>query len=429
LPNGWVECWDPGREICYYFNSLTGITQWIHPIHGKNGDDLDLMFRKKRFKLLYSIRERDWPQGGRKILKMTLRRSHLVVDSFEAIRRLDVGKLKLKTKVIFANEEGIDSGGLTKEWFLLLSRHLLDPQRCLLVKLEDSGTALNQSNGNNSTRYHIDYRSSINQQHLQYFHFLGILLAKAIYDRQLVDLPLCKAVYKYILGRPATLQDLEQMDPLYHRSIVWMLKNDITDVIVENFTVTVENFGQMQEIELIPGGSQIQVTNDNKGRYVQAILDWKTSGSVLKQLKAIREGFQTVLPINDIKDFTEDEINLLLNGKQTFSVEELRQATRYTGGYSTTSVTINIFWSVLESFGQEKRGELLQFTTGTTKAPLDGFDPCFTITLASSEAGTQALPTSHTCFNQLVRPAYETEKEMEKKLLYAFEHAGGFHMS
>ena len=430
LPNGWVECWDPGREICYYFNSLTGITQWIHPIHGKGGKDPDLNFRKKRFKLLYSIRERDWPQGGRKILKMTLRRSHLVIDSFEAIRRLDVSKLKLKTKVIFSGEEGIDSGGLTKEWFLELSRSLLDPQRCLLVKLEDSSTSLSINNsGIKMEKYHIDYRSSINDQHLQYFHFLGILLAKAIYDRQLIDLPLCKAVYKFILGRPATLDDLEEMDPLYHRSIVWMLKNDITDVIYENFTIAMENFGQMQEIELIPGGKEIKVTNKNKARYVQAILDWKTSGSVLKQLKSIRQGFQEVLPPYEIKDFTEDEINLLLNGKQHFNVNDMRQATRYTGGYDANSLSINIFWSVLEKFSQSERGQLLQFATGSSKIPLDGYDPCFTITMATSDAGTDALPTSHTCFNQLVLPKYETEKEMTTKLLYAFENAGGFHMS
>ena len=420
LPNGWVECWDPGREICYYFNSLTGITQWIHPIHGKGGKDPDLNFRKKRFKLLYSIRERDWPQGGRKILKMTLRRTHLVVDSFEAIRRLDVAKLKLKTKVIFSGEEGIDSGGLTKEWFLELSRSLLDPQRCLLAKLEEAKGTI---------KYHIDHRSSINDQHLQYFHFLGIILAKAIYDRQLIDLPVCKAIYKYILGRPATLDDLEEMDPLYHRSIVWMLKNDIDDIIYETFTTTVENFGQMEEVELIPGGKEIPVTNANKARYVQAILDWKTFGSVARQLKSVREGFQEVLPIYEIRDFTEHELDLLLNGKQNFDVNEMRQATRYTGGYDANSSPIKIFWKVLGEFDREKRGQLLQFSTGSSKVPLDGYDPCFTITMATSEAGTQALPTSHTCFNQLVLPAYANEEEMLKKLDYALENAGGFHMS
>ena len=420
LPNGWVECWDPGREICYYFNSLTGITQWIHPIHGKGGTDPDLNFRKKRFKLLYSIRERDWPQGGRKILKMTLRRSHLVVDSFEAIRRLDVNKLKLKTKVIFNGEEGIDSGGLTKEWFLELSRSLLDPQRCLLVRLEESV---------GSIKYHIDHRSSINEQHLQYFHFIGIILAKAVYDRQLLDLPLCKAVYKFILGRPMTLDDLEEMDPLYHRSVVWMLKNDIDGVIYETFTTTIENFGQLEEIELIPGGKEITVTNANKSKYVQAILDWRTVGSVSRQLRAIREGFQEVLPTYEMKDFTEEELNLLLNGKQDVNVPEMRQATRYTGGYEADSKPVVIFWKLLSKFTQKTRGQLLQFATGSSKVPLDGYDPCFTITMATSDSGTQALPTSHTCFNQLVLPSYDTEKEMETKLLYAFQNAGGFHMS
>jgi E3 ubiquitin-protein ligase HUWE1 len=423
LPNGWVECWDPQREICYYFNSLTGITQWIHPIHGKGGTDPDLEFRKKRFKLLYSLRERDWPQGGRKILKMTLRRSHLVIDSFEAIRRLDASKLKLKTKIIFLGEEGIDSGGLTKEWFLELSRALLDPQRCLFVKLKDSLAKAG------STTYHIDHRSSVNEHHLQYFHFVGSFLAKAIYDRQLIDLPLCRSIYKYLLGRPATLKDLQEMDPVYHKSLVWMLKNDIDDIIFEMFTVTVENFGQLQEVELIPGGKEIKVTNANKDRYVQAILDWRTTGSVARQLRSMRNGFQEVLPMFQIREFTEEEINLLLNGKQDFNVHEMRQATRYTGGYETESSPVKIFWRVVEKLDLETRGKLLQFATGSSKVPLDGYDPCFTITKSSAESGTAALPTSHTCFNQLVLPEYEGEEVMLKKLLFAFENAGGFHMT
>ena len=118
----------------------------MHPTKGDSTDP-ELPFRKKRFKLLYSLRERDWPKGGRKIIKITLRRQHLVQDSFQALERLGVEKLKLKTKIVFEGEDGIDSGGLTKDWFLQLSRGLFNPQFCLLKQHE-------------SKVYHIDSRSS-----------------------------------------------------------------------------------------------------------------------------------------------------------------------------------------------------------------------------------------------------------------------------
>ena len=80
--------------------------------------------------------------------------------------------------------------------------------------------------------------------------------------------------------------------------------------------------GQLQEVELIPGGKEIKVTNANKDRYVQAILDWRTTGSVARQLRSLRNGFQEVLPTFQIREFTEEEMNLLLNGKQNFDVDE-----------------------------------------------------------------------------------------------------------
>lgn len=38
------------------------------------------------------------------------------------------GDLKKKVKVTFAGEPGVDMGGLTKEWFLLIVRKIFDPE-------------------------------------------------------------------------------------------------------------------------------------------------------------------------------------------------------------------------------------------------------------------------------------------------------------
>lgn len=416
LPNGWIECWDPQRECCYYYNATTGITQWIHPIHGRSGDDPDLAFRKKRFKLLYSLRERDWPRGGRRILRITLRRSHLVLDSFQALRRLDVQKLKLKTKIIFEGEEGIDSGGLTKEWFLEVSRRILDPHRCLLKPVEGP-----------SGKYQIDHRSAINEEHLQYFHFLGNFLAKAIYDRHLVDMPLCRATLKFLLAQPVTMDDLKEIDPAYHKSLQFILDNDIDDVLWETFSVNVSHFGMIKVVDLIPNGRNIEVTNENKQRYAQSILEWKTYRSIESQLKALRSGFSEMLPGFEIRAFTTDELNLLLNGKLDFNVAEMEKATKYTGGYSFASPPVQLFWKTVAGMSQEQRASLLQFATGCSKVPLDGFDPCFTIT--KSEADSDALPTAHTCFNQLVLPPYESADLLKSKLILALENTEGFLMT
>ena len=411
LPNGWVECWDPQRENCYYYNSMTGITQWMHPTKGDSTDP-ELPFRKKRFKLLYSLRERDWPKGGRKIIKITLRRQHLVQDSFQALERLGVEKLKLKTKIVFEGEDGIDSGGLTKDWFLQLSRGLFNPQFCLLKQHE-------------SKVYHIDSRSGINEEHLKYFHFFGNFLAKAIYDRQLVDVPFCKMIYKHLLGLPATLGDLADIDPVYHTSLKWMLNNDIDGIIDETFSITVDNFGERITVDLKKGGRNIEVTDKNKGSYVQAVVNWQMGGAMKLQIDNLRKGFYEIVPIHEIADFTPDELSLLLNGKHDIDVNEMASQSKYTGGYDKNSTTIQFFWVAVKSFSKEERGKLLQFATGTSRAPLDGFDPAFTVTRAEG-VDENALPTAHTCFNQLVLPEYKSVETLMAKLRYAFDSSEGF---
>ena len=415
LPNGWVECWDPERENCYYYNSVTGITQWMHPTKGDHKDP-ELPFRKKRFKLLYSLRERDWPKGGRKIIKITLRRSHLVQDSFTTLERLGVEKLKLKTKIVFENEEGIDSGGLTKDWFLELSRGLFNPLFCLLKKHE-------------ARVYHIDPRSGVNEEHLRYFHFFGNFLAKAIYDRQLVDVQFCRVIYKHLLGLPPTIDDLGDIDSVYFTSLKWILNNDIDDIIYETFSVTIDNFGEKKIIDLIPNGSKIEVTNKNKEQYVSAIVKWTMCDAMKEQIEHLKKGFYEIVPLKEIKDFTPTELSLLLNGKKDINVDEMANQTKYTGGYSRSSVPVQFFWVAMKSFSKEERGELLQYATGTNKAPLDGFDPAFTITLAEGADVENALPTAHTCFNQLVLPEYKSVETLMQKLRYAFKNSSGFQLT
>ena len=82
-------------------------------------------------------------------------------------------ELRMKLKIEFLNESGIDSGGLTKDWFLNVSKNILDVRRGLFQEYKPSNC------------YHIDRRSSIaNEEHLNYFVFYGKVLAKAIFERQ-----------------------------------------------------------------------------------------------------------------------------------------------------------------------------------------------------------------------------------------------------
>ena len=67
--------------------------------------------------------------------------------------------------------------------------------------------------------------------HLEYFRFVGRIIGKAVYDGRLLDAYFNRAFFKQILGRSVDMRDLESIDPEYHKSLQWMLENDITGVI------------------------------------------------------------------------------------------------------------------------------------------------------------------------------------------------------
>jgi E3 ubiquitin-protein ligase NEDD4 len=45
--------------------------------------------------------------------------------------------------------------------------------------------------------------------------------------------------------------------------------NDITDALELTFSTDDERFGETVSLELKPGGENIEVTNENKGEYVE----------------------------------------------------------------------------------------------------------------------------------------------------------------
>ena len=104
-----------------------------------------------------------------------------------------------KTKIIFNGEDGIDSGGLTKDWYLGLSRSLSVKAHKIFAASANGNLEIHQESGCSPTS-------------LQKFKFAGMVLGKALYDRQFLDMPLTKVFYKLILNQDVTTNDLMEVD-------------------------------------------------------------------------------------------------------------------------------------------------------------------------------------------------------------------------
>lgn len=415
LPQGWVELWDPVSEYVYFHESSSTTIQWEHPA-GANIDDPELRFRTLRFRLLHRLYQRLPPAQNVETHKIYLNRKKLVQDSYREVGLLKKEQLCGKFNVHFEGESGIDSGGITTEWYHLLTKALFQPEAKLVICTE----ACSRYSLMPAPRIAGDDR----RWHLDRCFMLGRIMAKAVYDKRVVNTPFCTYIYKHLLGIPPDMDDLRQVDPVYHQSLEWMLHHEISDIIFQPFTVHDKN-----EIEhdLIPGGSHVDVTDANKHEYVEKVVEWLLTKSVSDEMERICAGFHELFPVDELNEFTVAYLEHLINGSEEIPVSELRGAARYANGFSARSKAVQYFWAFMEGASPSKQAAILAFATGSSKMPLEPLS----MQIVKSQEGCDALPTSHTCFQQLVIPDYESLQQLEEKFEVALDHAqhGGFMMT
>jgi len=288
----------------------------------------------------------------------------------------------------------------------------------------DPGYALFIPVSSDRTTFHPNISSGINPEHLMFFKFIGRIIGKALYEGRVLDCHFSRAVYKRILGKSVSVKDMESLDPDYYKSLIWMLENDITDIITESFSVDNDKFGAVETIDLIPDGRNKPVTEENKHEYVRLMVEFKLTGSVQEQLDEFLKGFHEIIPAELVAIFNEQELELLISGLPEIDVDDWKSNTEY-HNYSGSSPQIQWFWRAVRSFDKEERAKLLQFVTGTSKVPLNGFKELegmngFSRFNIHRDYGSKdRLPSSHTCFNQLDLPEYESYEALRQQVLTA----------
>ncbi|XP_022080949.1 E3 ubiquitin-protein ligase HUWE1-like [Acanthaster planci] len=352
----------------------------------------------------------------REDMAVHVRREHVFEDSYRELHRRSPEEWKNRFYVLFEGEEGQDAGGLLREWYLIISKEIFNPMYALFKV----------SPGDRVT-YLPNPASHCNSNHLSYFKFVGRIIAKAIYDNKLLDCYFSRSYYKHILGKPVKYTDMESEDYSFYQGLVFLLEHSVTELGYElTFSTEIEEFGVTEIRDLKPNGRNIPVTAENKLEYVHLVCQMKMTGAIRKQLDSFLEGFYDIIPKRLISIFNEQELELLISGLPTIDVDDLKANTEY-HKYQANSLQIQWFWRALRSFDQAIRAKFLQFVTGTSKVPLQGFASLEGMNgpqkfqIHRDDRSTDRLPTAHTCFNQLDLPAYETYDKLRKMLLLAIE--------
>ncbi|TYJ15586.1 hypothetical protein E1A91_A10G193500v1 [Gossypium mustelinum] len=379
---------------------------------------------------LASVRQRHGAHGVFTRNRFRIRRDHILEDAYNQMSQLSEEDLRGLIRVTFVNEfgveeAGIDGGGIFKDFMENITRAAFDVQYGLFKGTADHLLYPNPGSG------------MIHEQHLQFFHFLGTLLAKAMFEGILVDIPFATFFLSKLKQKYNYLNDLPSLDPELYRHLIFLkhYKGDISGL--ELYFVIVNNeYGEQTEEELLPGGKNIRVTNENVITFIHLVSNHRLNFQIRQQSSHFLRGFQQLMQKDWIDMFNEHELLLLISGSlDSLDVDDLRCHTNYAGGYHSEHYVIDMFWEVLKSFSLENQKKFLKFVTGCSRGPLLGFkylEPLFCIQRAAGSASEEALdrlPTSATCMNLLKLPPYRSKEQLEAKLMYAINADAGFDLS
>jgi hypothetical protein len=201
-------------------------------------------------------------------------------------------------------------------------------------------------------------------------------MGRALFDRQLIKGHMVRYLYKHLLGWPVTFEDLQSQDEVYYQSLKKFTKMDMDDVsgLCLDFTVAEETLGIKRNVELIPGGSEIEVTLENLPQYLEAIMKYRMLDRTKPQITELLLGFFDVVPEPALTVFDPNELELILCGLPTLDIDDWQTNTKYSGSCKSQDQVIKWFWEVVrDDFDQEMRARLLQFVTGTAGVPSRGF--------------------------------------------------------
>ncbi|XP_044945469.1 E3 ubiquitin-protein ligase HECW1 isoform X2 [Mustela putorius furo] len=377
-------------------------------------------FEAKLRNFYRKLEAKGFGQGPGKI-KLIIRRDHLLEGTFNQVMAYSRKELQRnKLYVTFVGEEGLDYSGPSREFFFLLSQELFNPYYGLF-----------EYSANDTYTVQISPMSAFVENHLEWFRFSGRILGLALIHQYLLDAFFTRPFYKALLRLPCDLSDLEYLDEEFHQSLQWMKDNNITDILDLTFTVNEEVFGQVTERELKSGGANTQVTEKNKKEYIERMVKWRVERGVVQQTEALVRGFCEVVDSRLVSVFDARELELVIAGTAEIDLNDWRNNTEYRGGYHDGHLVIRWFWAAVERFNNEQRLRLLQFVTGTSSVPYEGF-----AALRGSNGLRRfciekwgkitSLPRAHTCFNRLDLPPYPSYSMLYEKLLTAVEETSTF---
>ncbi|KAI3736382.1 hypothetical protein L6452_15921 [Arctium lappa] len=467
----------------YFYSTAFGLSRALHRLQQQQGADGH-----------GSMNERELRVGRLPRQKVRVSRNRILDSAAKVMEMYSSQKAVLEVEYFGEVGTGL---GPTLEFYTLLSHDLqkddlrmwrsnsLDVSMAMEVepegkkdgKTNDSGPASGRGAGNIIIAPHglfprpwpVAADSSGGSQFakvIEYFRLLGCVMAKALQDGRLLDLPLSTAFYKLVLGQELDLHDVSSFDAelgktlqelqalvcrkQYLESMPGHDRNEPHDLTFRGAPIEdlCLDFTLPGYPDFVLKPADEDVTIDNLEEYVSLVVAATVKTGIMRQMDAFRAGFNQVFDVSALQIFSPNELDYLLCGhRELWETDELVEHIKFDHGYTSKSPAIVNLLEIMGEFNPEQQRAFCQFVTGAPRLPPGGLavlNPKLTIVrklsstasnVASNAAGLSEpadddLPSVMTCANYLKLPPYSTKEIMHKQLLYAInEGQGSFDLS
>ena len=377
---------------------------------------LDKRIEDKINELKMDLTEKKFQNEG--TIRINLNRENLLKDTIKKTENIDLYK---NWTIKFDSEEGIDAGGLMRDFFTNIFEILEGEQLKLFLQSESSDFS-----------YILNPFLFQNEENFKYCKLIGILLGKAILQNITINICFNKLIYKMILCEKVEFEDLMFIDSPLYKSLNNLKENikydggeDMLKDLGLDYSIEMKDCNnRLHSFELIKNGRNINV--ENLEDFIQKRINFLI-GIYEPFIKQIRDSFYKFIPVDRIKCLNSNELELLLNGRPFIDCEEWKSFTEYKEPYNENHVVIKWFWEILSELSQKELSNLLLFATGSSRVPLGGFIELESNNGVISRFRIDCIPyvknaknyiKSHTCFNRIDVPCFEKKNELENAIRF-----------
>lgn len=347
---------------------------------------------------------------------IVIKRDKIVEDGINKVLNLDQQDLQKHIKIEFENETAQDSGGVSREFFYLLFNNFFSEESDLFAENETGG--IFWFNMKRKSKNFVDYK------------YVGIIVGLALSNAIILPVRFPIVLYKKLYDVQLTFHDYSELFPESAQSLLTLketfngVKDDEeADALDLGLYFSATDEITHQDIPIIKGGLDKKVTKSNIDEFIKAKINFHLNSSVEQEFEQFKNGFKMSMPriLNSFKYF---DLDILVSGTQVLNWSALKTNTTYANGFNANSPSVKIFWNIFDSMDDKEKGLLLQFITGCARAPAGGLEAVNIVIQRSGDV--RKLPTSHTCFNTLVLPDYQSEQKMKEALHICSSNAEGF---